>query len=1053
MLVVYKLLIDAGRADISEPLGGFPRDAFQSGIYHLATAPSDGFYDCLDGNCFSDISQENAILKGGELSLAEDVKVKIVSEDILLHMLTRGIELLGSKASMSAEIINEDRESPMIDTIDIFREMIVSDCTQIDEATLEINLKDAAFANSKNVNLKAPPGFGDFPLEVPYGKHCWHKIYRQAKLDNAPSQGFPTVEFEGSLGTNDGTPKFVETFMAEKIDLSTGVIQVSSQSILSQAHEDFELEGDSVEVVAGRGKGNCYNVVSREALSFVIDPLPGEEELLSVCEANVKNWQYNYPQDLHQFGPLPEEPIKEMDEEVSLFRFVNRHPKYLMLRATKNTKFYRSENGRVDTSRLREVSENGTFVLSSIVNKEKTCEEGDCYRVVKFPLGDKVKVAVEGKHLPRWRRSSTGAWLGEISRVSGFITDPDNYYTPIRKEAEKTSTPSISNVDIYPQEGELVAGKAPEYDSNWRLDDFNELPDVMKCSVAKKEKVEGDFYFDSFDDSNDSRDYPVFASIRYCLGMYATLYWRVDDLKLTEDWSLSAMIRTYFGGASESYHTTQRTMAIDENGRVVEREDRCQLRSRYSSGTTDFSFILHPKNSAKYIYCQLGFFATFGSLEGKEAALKLAATPATAVRYVEAAKLLIESYDYRAFKSDIISTIAQLCLDYAVSIDNPSFAEASDAIQTLVADSSDASSQILLKQGDSIIDKVAEACRAANFSVFSDGSTLHSRYLFAGDLAWEVGPKEIIKSSFEVRFAAGDSVATEWDFEANVLDGQKKFYFAPPEVPDFLAHADWPASGKEFNATLDCLENLPNGMAGLRVIITSPPEENLHIGGKYRLNIANGYIVANCELTSITVNNKGVVVLFASSSSVPAPLASSVENASLTIAPLSPDFNWSKAITGNMDVKYETASELWRISQAAYDRTRRRTKLDERYTKHKIAAFGTDKLWVKNFIKTAEHNSYAKHIISFKVPISHLPTGRLYDLLLMRAGLKFAQFKRNPVYGWIVGYSLIVAEDSVRITFINSEPIKDILWLDENLLEDQLMADERELADKLYLEA
>jgi hypothetical protein len=284
MLIVYKLLIDIKKDGEDEEFE-LPSDdiskGFQDGVYHLSTAPLTGFYDCLDGSSFSDISQENMIVKGGELSLAEDVKITIVSGNIIKHFLKNDIRLLGCRASMLAVIGDVEKS--------VFENMLVASCIQIDEASFEIVLADSAFANAASVNLKIPQGFGSGKqLETSYGEECLLKLYRQDKPNesmisqggiDAESDNFaisPELEQTPPTGgyylkpliTFDGRPTFIKNFTVDSVtNLNTGqpakIIIPNDKALISTA-----LEGEYIEICSGKGKGNSYRIVKVEPSKY-----------------------------------------------------------------------------------------------------------------------------------------------------------------------------------------------------------------------------------------------------------------------------------------------------------------------------------------------------------------------------------------------------------------------------------------------------------------------------------------------------------------------------------------------------------------------------------------------------------------------------------------------------------------------------------------------------------------------------------------------------------------------------------------------------------------
>jgi len=162
---------------------------------------------------------------------------------------------------------------------------------------------------------------------------------------------------------------------------------------------------------------------------------------------------------------------------------------------------------------------------------------------------------------------------------------------------------------------------------------------------------------------------------------------------------------------------------------------------------------------------------------------------------------------------------------------------------------------------------------------------------------------------------------------------------------------------------------------------------------------------------------------------------------------------WEAAIGGNLRVDYHSAEWLFFRAQAALLDVKNHIKMDERYTKHKAMVFTSPETWLKSILNTVAHNTYKKVLVKFSVPLDMLPEQGLPSLVLKYARLEFGRFKKYPISGWVIGYSLDVAEDKVDIAFLSSEPMKNVKWYDENDLENQTILDETESPDKSITEA
>jgi hypothetical protein len=323
-------------------------------------------------------------------------------------------------------------------------------------------------------------------------------------------------------------------------------------------------------------------------------------------------------------------------------------------------------------------------------------------------------------------------------------------------------------------------------------------------------------------------------------------------------------------------------------------------------------------------------------------------------------------------------------------------------------------------------------------------------------------PSDVIKGSLEVRSVA--SVATEWEFSVNTWDGQKTLSidssipFPEPKEPA-IEH------GTHGGVSLICPGYMNGGIKGFGARIpffrTTKRNGIFRVGGMCRVAFIyeeDVKLTADCKIVSLRESEDAegrliVEALFV----VPnqqLPVLPGLSPQALEVSALKEERDWREVVCGNLAISREVAEYLYNLSKSAFEKTKKKNKLDERYSKHQIAAFD-DELWVARILRTATHNSFAKHIISFKVPISRLPNGSLFNLLLKRITLAFGRFAAKPMNCWIVGYSLAPAEDAVRLEVINSEPMeaaKQNLWLDENLLKDQLTIDEQKFIQEFYSE-
>jgi len=1078
MLAVYKLRIDTEKTSLSDPAIGF-----QNGILSLSTAPLTGYCDCLDGNSFSDISQENMIVKGGEMSQIGDVKIKIVSKDIIHCVTQNDIELLGCKAAISAEINGVEKS--------IFEGMLISSYSQTDEVSVDINLRDSAFANVGLMNLKIPQGFGGgSQLESSYGEECLLKLYKRENSSVSISQGavrnwpaylspeleqiVPSADTSPVLTTFDGKPSFAKNFAVYRVmNADTGRLAKISIRRMVTGPEILGTEGESVEVVSGPGKGESYRIVRAEEgrdLEIGSDPCDvitldrpvKAGDIAGQFDARVKalgimsSAQRRYPYDqsgvlyqqptfriLQTFRKDSEYPDETSTENISMFRFVTGSNRCAVpLLSGIRPMPYPMEGifgpgSTFSRPNIVIIDDYGSRTSARVEIKE--IERNEKYSILEFPgvQGTKLSVSEFGKYRPRWVRKGIQFLCGS---GKALISE---------------------NCRIFPADGQEVTEDS-KFGSPWQ-------------TVAEHNGVAG-----------LSLSAPVLG------GLHVALYWRIDDLlfqgkykirpmfsfMLNRDYKFSARA-LLLNDSCGVIQTKNYNLDLDENEFYVEDNHNYRAdiaisltrnEAKYTPSDQDEERALLRKlrnllvfdsdTEAKYVYLQLFFDVS----SQRTTTLKFAALPVECMREVELNNVWLKGY-YGAWSpmpaKNIASLTEQLCHDYGVETDNESFGEAAEQIGKNAGDSQalrseedleDVIAYIPFGHGEKLADKIAEICRAANFSVYSNGSKLHAKYFFSGESEWLVTPADIMKGSVEVRALGLDSVATEWDFEANVWGVQKTL--STETAASFPENIEWVPSGSAFSAELiykGYRNNKPYPGFGAR--IDSANSKKLYLGGIYGARILS-LPTARCELVSVRANETGADALFTFILPISKRLRASIAQAGeIEITPLKQEFNWRETVSGTLDIDIASAKTLHEISWDAFKKTKRRIKLDERYSKHKIAAFGADGFWLQNFISTAAHNSYAKTIVSFKTPIDRLPEGSLSGLLLKRVTLAFGRFRNNHLEGWIVGYSLSPAENAARIEVMNSEPVKEILWLDENMLDDQLTVDERESTQEFYSEA
>jgi len=1069
MLIIYKLLIDTERLDLQDD----PSIGFQGGIYHFSTVRLNGFHDCFDGDSFSEISQQNAILKGGELSLMEDVQIKIVSKKVLSHIMRYEIDLLGSRVSMSIAIGDADKT--------VFENMLVSAYPQLDEISLEITLKDAAFAKAELANLKIPQGFGGkSQLETSYGEECLLKLYRQNVPGEPISQGVRRVQTDFTqeleqqmrnfpLFTARGRPTFTQNFTLRRV-LNAGSGRPAEVIAPFYHSEDswlgpelFGVVGRYIEICAGKGKGNVYRITRVHTQENVAGPIitldrPVEDgEILDpeIAEAMGLGripvaMKYSYNQDdnttsiknpIRRFYKSSTWDIHLLDDIIEegnpVFRFVDATNKYAVPRLIKEIEPIQN----LDGYRAKVTQADGSF--SDAVVNLNLLEAKDRYLIYEFPTSPQGKTNLTrvGEHQPRWkiehRNTAVRAYYPDSQTGLGaqllYVGMPsEGAEVPRDSEDFSTQLPLAIQVDT----GRLVVGAGVDASIYWRIDD---LPHDAKCKIRIRFSFEIGFnanialralLVDDVGTVIEAKNYNIRAD---------------EDRNPVDD-------RMLYAPGTKISLTHNKTTSSYPSTPTPELDDLLiKLRNL---------LVFNYNGNAKYIYLQMFFGGPMHDNSSIEA-LRFAALPVAYEQEIDVDAMQLIGRDVRdatGQNRDIARRTKQLCLDCGIKVDEQSFNDVGDKILSVNSNHENSIPFIPFVHGDKFIDKLAEICRAANFSIYSDGSRLRAKYFFdssSEELA--ITSREVIKGSVTVRPAAFNSIATEWNFSANTWGGAKTLSL---EATEEFPGGDWQVSGRGFVGSLSHVEyiterNMPSfGIWFPRYSGPGDIIDSIRVGSKYRIDLSSGTRIGVCILSSLRISEDRYEMLFSADSlhSVQ-PLSAVPNGANISAVPLMQEPQWREAVSGTLDIDESSAHDLWDISNKAFSKTKRRAKLDERYTRHQIAAFGNDESWLENFLKVAEYNAFAKTIVSFKVPINCLPGESLASMLLKRVVLKFERFRSNNLEGWIIGYSLIPTENVVQIEVVNAQPIKNILWLDENILENQLVVNEVDVAAEVYSEA
>lgn len=1074
MLVNYLLTIDTGESLPSDPSIGF-----RNGCYHFSTADKEGFLRCLDGNSFSDISQQNAIVRGGELSTIQDVSISIASKAVTAHIERSGMNLLGSKVSMSY-ILGSGIER------EVFRNIQVSEFSQKDDVSFTLTLEDSTFAKVSAVSLKQPKhaNFSE-ELSAYVGEWVWLPIKKLSEGKILYSQGrelsfsldFEDAETGSGLPTMNGKPAFPSLFYAMRPIPSPS--QNTSQTILQTLFwpDSCEskpawlgLEGSILEVCDGKK----YKIVESGRGSYRL-PTTGEVAqgiFLTLDEL---------PRDI---TTVDREPVfinsnaSVRDSKVSY-----RHPKILSfgnnasplrIGGTASSYYVSLWKGMALANyphpSIRVATEDGNYKV--VPCDIEILESDENYTIFNISDVHDGKIKIKGllREAPRFCRK-------KMLKPDSSL--PDYYSTDVLHDGyseELESLPSLPRYfdqlenSVYVYDGEQV----PLYDS------------LAKNPVMKKViTAQGHHYAEPTSQ--------------------ISLYWRLDDselsnLNINSVWP-KLSIRISSEGDAGGIWTQQghhheylnncsiTALLIGDNNNILDSKTNSDYRlseggeSLVRAGIKPaLTFSGDSVKHAKYLFLQINVTPYYRLYIGPDY-VGLAETNI----YIGGAELAYEGSvpldkaEIKAFWRgklivDPIKLAQMLCTENNIEMDSEKATESQGELRRDVLDEATNYPCIKISNGDILKNKLSELCRAANFSLFSDGCTLYTHY-FPTDKnkepSWIIGESDIIANSYDMTSPESGYISTDYEFSVPTENGMKMLNVSAEEDLVFPSETAWQyADDWTLTGTLENSIFLPRKQNSFRGGIMLPV--NLPTSGKYAecqfVGLIQGNLyeieTENWRMKFLLLNMRrretqiDCIFELASYTSYfeSSHYAMYLQMQTATVKPLKGLEQWELLMGGNYPAKYELAEWLYAHSKDALSKVKKHIKMDERYTKPTAIAYTNPDTWLKSICRTVEHNSYVKILVKFKMPLDSLPTdslygSNLYNLMLKYVRLTFGRFKTRPIDGWIIGYSLSPEKDSVDITFLSSESLKEKNCYDENETTDQIVLDERsETPDKLIKE-
>ena len=732
MKTIYSLDIDTGRQDLHSD----PAANFFGGVYYLSTI----IPGWLDSSSLGSISQENMILFGGEFSLINNVNIEILSPEIINHSSSNGINLIDAKCSLKATTKNVE--------IEVFKNMRVISYSQESFASFKLTLADAAFADAFVIAATIPMkyGGGDLPLIV--GGNQFLKVKKIKEINATYNQGHSNLALE-----------YGRTFAVRHVsnDKERIAIEVECYGIFA---------GDTLEVIAGKGKGKIYEVLSSKKESGVwkvtldapyeSDVLQGSGEYVANSNVNTPHFQgvtalpilFMLYTNANQVTRLPLNnahiflnPSDAEDKitlgELSICRVITPKRLYAVAPADKavpsainvfddfgNVKIITlpdADNGRVIYPQCRYVG--GELAGTSIHNPKAVLERQDVHVINGSSVSrDFQKVFTMKTLYDRW------------SSYSGFAVGAQ---ICVQWELDR------------------------DFSSEWLIPAFGLKAEGTRFYIGARALL-------LTDDGVTLASKEFFATRLPNTG--------TENLEYSFVPGLISMTGDNSNGGWEGMDEAYRVSYIKKRENLAK-----QLRTALK-----FDTIL-PRT--KFVCLQVAFLPQSAS---NDTLYDVNFRDEGIIVGDAEAELEYRNLPLNSSGANPIDATMALCYFCKINYNRKSFMVASDDMRSKDGIwTYNCHSYYEIGKSDSLPEKIAEACRAANFSVMSDGSNLEAKFL-----ASESGKtivftnRNVIKESFDIEYANQASCVTNWNFTMNI-DGSQKFLSVNPLVEIFPEASKW----------------------------------------------------------------------------------------------------------------------------------------------------------------------------------------------------------------------------------------------------------------------
>lgn len=1077
MKIGYLIHLATTRTELSDASLGLA-----AGVFKWATVPLAGYAQIIDQNSLGAVSNENSAIYGGTFSTHNEVTLTVCNPSLVAFVNAHALKFVGCKAS--ARLFREDVPH------NLFSDMVISDYAPTDELTITLTLKDSVGLDGISTLTTAItsaliPSVDAAKLEdslsTTIGNPAWVKLIpcttSQPVVSAINTKG-ERLDLESDSAytrQGDGTPHFPGCFFAKSVNIRPGY---PTEIELGETVFDNLPKicgGLALEIVSGSGKGSTFGIAS------VYSKTGTTATHWAVLDREIKEGDVTpYGADTRQADGMFARGLgyhPEMSKWESKTAFEHE-------RITTLSKIEGGIESLNDTaSCFRLANSNGLFAV--MVDKETTLTN-DClgvaprvpldvrtvgqvltddnYRLVTLSYGksvvqsgDKIKVNSLQYVPANWDNKAMGT-----GRSCAVVWNPEYYNSTFSSSVwaqdgdalpRDTFTPALT-ATAKPYNGTAHVS-AMQYGYYYRID--TPLVNGLYLGDEAIADVTPAIALD-LGISTPSGTLPA-APFEFRVFVRAFV---VDDNGVASEVAGDGALEDGddISVPPCSFDTSTGTFVIQPGCETEDGPERInQLMDRLKTSLALGDKIKGRGPNAKYLYVQVCVRTIFATVDMYTVTAKVGARNPGLVYTMSVPKdnLYVKATRPGATINNPVALLRALCERFGVAYDAVSFAVAEAGLLASMGTLTDTPS-VVIDSDDGLDDILAKICRCSNLSVYSDGSRLFARWWIADKIegktpALAYDNTSITKGGYGVSRDNGGYLSTNFKYNVSGLFGEKSTLSIdagsvdsfPDEtawsacgdiMPDapvlmYFKEADKASKNIEFTVTLSNKNlNACPWIPGYNFGITATDRASgAQTFGVYAVRSVAGWLTSGIKVLAECVSGE----LFMELQSM---------THTFTARPWRTVRDWQFLVSGGLidSSHYVNAYNLWEATKAARDALGRANAMDSRYTSLEIPVYSERASWLRSILFAVKHNTFARSIIRLEVPVTGI-TRSLPSLMLQYVRVSVGPYASTPTTGWVIGYSLAPASDTLNITIMTAASDEALVY-DENGLTDQVTINE-----------